>query len=423
MFKSKLKPISFALLLAGISPALLSTPVSAAMLHEKVSVKAGHTISPQEEAIISSAGTKVLRHIAQARSDIHNKKTGAARHQLRKAEKLLDIIQQSLPTTEVKDRIWIAKKHLEYEDTQSVLPDLIPISASLDELVDVMPVDVPRQHLDKARQHLKSGDKKKAREALEATDAALDYTEVDLPLSATRQLVSQAMADLGKKKLDDAAKALKSAENSVVFLSFAYEQPLFSAKALLWQTMLDLDTGHKDLAKSDLKAAVDNLQTASESGNKTTREAAKQLLGSAKQLQSDLNNDVDISTKIHHLWERTKAFTDRSLAYLVSGWERYRSDKPFKSDLIEARLHLTNAKIDLFTGHESKQVKQELASSMQYLKQAVEKSKHKTGYKMYTRQIKDVESSLKALQADPATGKVDKYVALENKMGSMIRSL
>jgi hypothetical protein len=197
----KLKPLALAGALIGLGAAMLSVAVSAADIHEKVTVASGKVVNPREEAVISSAGVKVLRHIAQARSAIHGKDAQSARTELGQVEKLLDIIQAALPTTQVKDRIWVAKKHLEYENTEEVLPDLIPIYSSLDELIDIMPVDMPKKHLEQAKEHLKSGDKESAMEALEATDAALQYTEVDLPLSTTRQLVAQAKADLDKEKL------------------------------------------------------------------------------------------------------------------------------------------------------------------------------------------------------------------------------
>jgi membrane protein DedA with SNARE-associated domain len=58
-----------------------------------------------------------------------------AKSELEQAEKLLGIIQAALRTAKVKDRIWVAKKHLDHVDTQEVLPNLVPISAGLDELV------------------------------------------------------------------------------------------------------------------------------------------------------------------------------------------------------------------------------------------------------------------------------------------------
>lgn len=422
MFKPKLKPITLAVMLAGIAPALLSAPVYAD-IQEKVSVVPGKSISPHEEAIISSAGTKVLRHIAQARADIHDKNSKSAKSQLDQAENLLNIIQASLPTTKVKDHIWVAKKHLEYENTQKVLPDLIPISTSLEELVDIMPVEAAKQHLAQAKTHLKAGNKQKAKEALEATDAALEYTEVDLPLSSTRQLVAKARTELAKKKLDDANKTLETAENSVIYMSFSVEQPLFAAKSLLWQTVLDLDAGHKDLAKTDLQGALDNLQAASQSDQKPTQEAARQLLAEAKQLQTEMNTNADVTAKIRHLWERTQAFTDRSMEYLAAGWARYRTETPFKSDLIEAKLHLANARIDLFTGHNASQAKQELASSRQYLKKAAEQSMQQSRYKTYTKQINEIEKVVNDLQADPATGKQAKYQSLQHQISGLIRTL
>jgi hypothetical protein len=419
----KFKPIALAVALTGLGPAMLLAPVSAADIHEKVTVAPGKSINPREEAIISSAGVKVLRHIAQARSDIHDKDAEGAQTTLSQAEKLFDIIQTALPTTKVKDRIWVAKKHLDYEDTEEVLPDLIPIYTSLDELVDIMPVDLAKKHLEQAKEHLKSGDKKKAREALEATDTALQYTEIDLPLSTTRQLVAQAKADLDKEKLDDADKALKSAEHGVVYLSADIEQPLFMAKALLWQTILDLKAGDNNLAKTDLQSAIGYLETASQSNQKPTQEAGKQLLEQAKQLQEDLTKGGDVGVKLRHLWERAQAFADRSMEYLTTGWARYRAKSPLKSDLIEAKLHLTNAKIELFTGHETSQVKQELTTSLQYLEKAAEKTKQQNGDKTYTKKIDEMQKAIKELSTDPAQGKQARYFELQRQMRGMIRSL
>lgn len=186
MFKTRLKPLALAVALAVLGPAILPPPVSAAMIKEEVTVTPNTSINPREEASISAAGVTVLRHIAQARGNIHGKDTRAAKAELDRAETLLDVIQEAVAKTQVKDRIWVAKKHMEYEDTQEVLPNLIPIYASLNDLVDVMPVEAATTYLDEAKEHHKWGDKEKAREALEATDAALQYAEVDLPPSTTR---------------------------------------------------------------------------------------------------------------------------------------------------------------------------------------------------------------------------------------------
>jgi uncharacterized protein YukE len=425
MSKPKLKSVVVAILVAGMGAAPMSAPLYAATIQEKVSVSPVKTITPQEEAVISAAGVKVLRHIAQARADIHNKDAAAAQTELGKSEKLLDIIRESLPTTSIKDRIWVAKKHLEYEDTQEVLPDLVPIYTSLDEMMDVMPVKAARAQLDKAREQLKAGDKAKARKALEATDAALQYTEVDLPLSTTKLLVAQAKADLEKKKLDEAAKTLQTAEDSVVFISVGIEQPLFAAKAALYQGLVDLDAGNNDLAKADLQNAIDLLKTAGQSPDASTRDAATQLLAEANQVLTDLQNgEGSASAHFHRLFERAQAYADRAVEYLATGWERYRAgEKPFKSDLIEARLHLANAQIDLFTGHEPDMARKELESVNRSLDKAIGAAGKQTDSGSYKEQIGELQKSVRTLSDNPSGSALASYTSLQQQLDNMIGTL
>jgi hypothetical protein len=422
MSKPKLKSVVVAALVASIGTALVSAPVYAATIQEKVITTPGKTITPQEEAVISSAGVKVLRHIAQARSDIQNKDADAAKAELGQADKLLDIIREALPTTSIKDRIWVAKKHLEYEDTQEVLPDLVPIYSALNEMMDIMPVKAARAQLDKAKEHLKAGDKANARKALEATDAALQYTEVDLPLSTTRHLVAQARADLGKKRLDEADKALQAAEDGVVFISEGIEQPLFAAKATLYQGLVALEAGNSDLAKADLQNAIDLLTDAKQSPDAATRDAAGELLGETQQLLTDLQNgDGSVNAHFHRLFERAQAYSDRAVEYLATGWERYRAEgKPFKSDLIEARLHLANAQIDLFTGHEPDRARKELDAANRFLDRAVEAAGKQADGGSYKKQISDLQKTVKTLSGDPSGSELAEYTTLQRQLDNMI---
>lgn len=227
-----LKPVAVALLAAAV----ISGPVLADdTIKEETTIQPGHTITPQDEARISAVAVKVLRHIADARGKLQGDSPEAdkAKSELEQAEKLLDIIQAALPTTKVKDRIWVAKKHLEYEDTQEVLPDLVPIYAGLDELVSSVPTAKAKGHLDEAKQALEKGDKPKAQAQLAATDDSLLYVEADLPLSSTRHLVAEAKADLAKGNTNAADQALASAEDNVLFVSLSFQSPLTGAKAAL----------------------------------------------------------------------------------------------------------------------------------------------------------------------------------------------
>jgi len=261
------------------------------------------------------------------------------------------------------------------------------------------------------------------RKSLDATDAALQYTEVDLPLHATRQLVAEARAALSKEKSDQADKALKSAEDSVVYLSVAIQQPLFTAKALLWQTVLDLNAKDQKMARADLQGAIGYLEVASKSDQKPTQEVASQLLGEAKQLQKDLNGGKDISMQVRHLWQRAEALADRSVEYMASGWARYRASSPFKADLIEAKLHVTNAGIDLFTGKDSDKARKELEAASKYLDQAADQAKKNKSDDAYQKHIAGFQKEVKGLSTDPSSAKQAQYSSLEQELRSMIRSL
>ena len=176
--------------IVGICPALAKT------IHEEVTVKPVKTISPAEESIISSAATKVLRHIAKARGAIHEKDLDQAGKDLKQAHKLINIIKTSLPTTKVNDHIWVAKKHLDYESTEEVKSDLVPIYAALDEIEDIVPVKQAKKRLDEAKDNLDKGNKKAAKESLEAVDEALIYTEMDLPLASTEKHIIAAQGTM-----------------------------------------------------------------------------------------------------------------------------------------------------------------------------------------------------------------------------------
>lgn len=423
MSKPKLKPVAVLLVSLGVMSA--SAPLYADPIQKQASVTAGKTITPREEAAISSSGVKVLRHIAQARAYLHQKDAEAAQTELGQADKLLEIMRQALPTTIVKDRLWVAKKHLEYEDTQAMLPDLIPIYSSLDELMNIMPVKVARKQLDKARKNLRAGDRTKARKALDETDAALQYTEIDLPLGATQHKVTQARADLGRKKLDDADRSLKAAEDNVVFISVGIEQPLFAAKAALYQGVLELEAGHRDLAKTDLQSAIDFFEAAGQSSDVTTRVAAAELLLEAQQLLLDLQNNSTANGRFQRLLERAQAYSDRAVEYLATGWKRYRAGgHPFKADLIEARLQLANAQIDLFTGHDPSRAQQELNNANEFLDHAIRVSGRQTSDgNYYKQQLSKLQATVRALSSNPSGGGLARYTMLQRQLDDIIRTL
>ncbi len=101
----RLKPVALAMIavfavartaVAGVEP----------RLHEDISVSPGRSITPDDEAAISSSAIRVLHHIARARDALRKNDVERARQDLKQAGILLDIIQASVPTTVVKNRVW-----------------------------------------------------------------------------------------------------------------------------------------------------------------------------------------------------------------------------------------------------------------------------------------------------------------------------
>lgn len=368
-----LKPVA-AILLAGL---LGASPVfSKPAISEEVTFSAGQHISPQDEETISATAVKVLRHIAEARGALQgeNADSEKAKAQLDQSGKLLDIIQAALPTARIKDHIWVAGKQLEYESSREVLPDMIPIYASLEELVDYLPRAKAKASLEKAGQAVNEGDKSTAQEQLRAVDDALLYLEADLPLRSTRNLVDQARDLLAAEDTKGADQALAFAEDNVVFVSMSFDSPLTEAKAALTRAVQNQRLGEKAYAKADLDAAVSQLERAAQSTDPITRDKANDLVGAVRELNAMLETDnQDFSLRAQSAWHRVKAMSERNAEYISTGWQRFRADDGVRKALIEAKLQLAYARIDRFIAKDPAAAKVEIAEAMGYLEAAAQK--------------------------------------------------
>ena len=72
---------------------LLASDVRAEGIEEKVTFTPVKPVTLKNESIISSTAIKVLRHIAQARADVHAKDLHKAQKELADAQTLIEIIK------------------------------------------------------------------------------------------------------------------------------------------------------------------------------------------------------------------------------------------------------------------------------------------------------------------------------------------
>lgn len=257
-------------------------------INQEITIAPARVLTPAQQEILSNAAASVLRHISDARGDIHAKKPEAAKEALQKVDRLIQIIKAGRPVAKIKDHIWVAKKHLDYEDTKEVAADLIPIYAELSDIEDFVPVTQARKKLNKAKESLKKGNKKAAKEELAAVDKAITYSEMDLPLTETEHQVALAQKALDQNKLTDADKALKAAEDGVQFFSVGVEGPLVKAKRSYLQATKNYTVKKFEAAKADLKKAEAWIKRAGQSSNKKIRDGAAELEKSLKNLKNKL---------------------------------------------------------------------------------------------------------------------------------------
>jgi len=276
-------------------------------VNEEMTVTTGKPLSfPQQERIANLA-VKALKHIAKARGFIHENNVPDAERELAKSRKRMEIIRASLPTTRIKDHIWVAKKHLSYEDSEAVIPDLVPIYASLDEIQSFVSVDKTREHLDDAKKALKEDDKKKGTESLELAGESLVYVEIDLPLRYTERKVAEAMHLLTEGKGKEADQVLKEAEDGVQVISISSYGPMVLAQESLWQATKDYAKGRFEAAKKSLADAKVFLKMAAGQADEKTKKALAKLNRKIDELEKKMvESGSDFSKEIKGLWNKTK---------------------------------------------------------------------------------------------------------------------
>ncbi len=295
--------LSFALIL-GVC---FSQTALGETVNEDVTVSPGKPLSFPQQEVIANQAVKALKHIAKARGFIHEKNIGDANRELSKAQEIMETIRGSLPTTRIKDHIWVAKKHLSYEASEEVIPDLVPIYASLDEIQSFVTVDKTRVHLDEAKKALKDGDKEKGAQALELAGDSLVYVEIDLPLSFTERKVALAQHLLADGKEKEADAALKDAEDGVQVISIASYGPMILAQESLWQATKEYTLGKYDAARRSLSDAKVFLKMAARQADEKTKEALAKLNLKIDELEKETaESRADFSKDIKDLWNKTK---------------------------------------------------------------------------------------------------------------------
>lgn len=309
-------------------------------------------LSIEQQNRLSDIAVQALQQMAAARAYLARRNAGRAHQALDNTGTLLNSLQASFPAARP-------------------MPDMVPISANLHTLQDLLPA--PQVPAYPGTTRLRANAKQPSAEALHATDSALMYAEADLPLAHTQHAVDRARRALDQQHWRRADNALKNAEDGIVFMSVSVNAPLTAGRQSLQQTTRLLAAGETTQARVELQRARSNLQRAAQTTDNIAQTGAYKLLQDANRLDTRIRNgDANLVSDAQILWYRTAALAERSNAYLGDAWARMMYAQPIKSKLIEGRLMLRDADIDQFTAHRPAAVETALAHTQNYLDQALQ---------------------------------------------------
>ncbi len=369
---SVLKSVIAAVLLSGIAvPHATWAKQDQDNVGDTLTSKASAT---QREAI-ASAALRMLRHITQARNAIHKNDLDQAREDVQQARELLALVEAARPAVRLKEYIWVARQHMEYETAQDVIDDLTLIDAELLSLGDIVPTAKARRHLQRAQALMMKDDTKAARQELDRLEASLVFTEFDLPLAVSEQQILAAQEALARNRSAAADKNLVVAEESIQFITLGGSAPLVSARTHLSRAAKNYADEYYAAAGADLEQASEWLRRAGKDADEKSRKEAQKLAAEIEALKDKLDNEADDYTHtLNNFLHRSAALIEREAESLWLRYKRQQIANQTLRKLLDAKTHLYYAEHDLAKGRGTDAIRKELESTDRYLEEALSKA-------------------------------------------------
>jgi hypothetical protein len=380
-----------------------------------------NSITSQEESTLERTAIVALRHITQARSDIHRKELASALIELNKSEMLLETIKDNLSTTTVKNFIWVARKHLEYEPSQQVLHDLEPIYSSLNMISAYIPTDKAKRYVDRAKGYLEKDKKSEAGSALDRADKSLVVIEVEVSLLKAQRYVTMAQECLVTNNPKKANEVLKIAEQWATALYFGMNTPMVQARRNIWLAFRNYSPAKRSASVALLNQARRNLDKASITSNQKGKEELKKLSSEVAVLENKLAGEGNaVESEIKSAWEKSEALAERSVAYVSSYYSEAMATLKSEDSLIEARLHVMYAESYQVTTREPDKAVRELDAALSFLQKAEKDSLTDTSERRKMREIGNIILVLKLTPNEQDITVQDRYDAIKEDLRNLV---
>lgn len=298
----------FATALGVLAAMILAACSRVGEVRDAVEVRPGRIESTAAADVIVAEGGRILRDIAEARADIYRDYLLRAEGDIDRADRMLDLIEQSTPAAEVRNRTWVARRHLEYAEIQDVTGDLLPIYAAVEQVESLAPADSIRGHLDRTKRQLEKGNREAAGRELARADQELLFVEVDLPLSSTRHHLAEAREALAMSEPDRASAFLQQAEDDLVFLTGVVRPPLGAARWSLAKAVAAYTKGDAEGAERYVTLARRSLERARDHARAEPRTTLKTLIDELRGLEGrPATHGADTFEKLEQLVDRVRA--------------------------------------------------------------------------------------------------------------------
>lgn len=301
-------------------------------------------VPDDEESTIIRTSVMAVYHIATARGLLHENRPAAAREKIDASLVLLKTVRDRLSTGVASQQIRIAIKHLEYDTPKEVLGDLPPLFYTLNRIADYVPVDRTQRHLQEAGRYLNEGKKVEALRELKLADDSLAHLDIEaervIPyLEKAREYVDS--QDYGR-----AERFLKRAESLLQAGIVTMQSPLQHAKKDFWRAYWRYSEGEFKSAREYLARARASLLRAKQGLDVRGKGVVDQLEKDIDHLDAKASEKrVETESLLKATWQRLVALSERSYDYLTATWHESETTIGSDQDLIDAKLHIADAKI------------------------------------------------------------------------------
>jgi hypothetical protein len=417
-------PLTLAVILT-IVLSLIATGISVYQTGHIISARVPFkSIPPQEELVIDRTTVDALRHIVQARAYIHEKAPGKAGYEVAETVRLLRTIRDNLSPKLVRDRIWIARKHLEFEPASEILGDFPAIYAALDDIDIYLPTDKAKRHIDRAREHLEKKDKREADRELELADKSLVSVEVEIPLLSVGNYIFSAQEYLNTNNDEKADRALKIAEQKTQAVSLIVGSPLRAAQRSFRGAIKQYSAGKMAEARMYVEQAKASLEQVLKLGDTTAREEAGKLYKDVTDLERKINKGGKAGrTALMAALEKSQALIEREAEYLAAGWAKAEATKPLENMMIEAKLHVAYAETYQVTAGEPANAVKELDKAEHYLAKALKNESLGIAAQQNIRAMTKKLEDLKLHPEKSDSSIEESYDAIKAELGGMIQRM